>query len=364
MRSVAVIGAGPAGCFSGNLLSRRGFEVHIFEEHQSIGKPVQCTGIVTSSINELLKIPGHCIRHHVRAAHIISPKGYAAVVRFRRPDIILDREGFDRWMGEEATKAGAKMHTSHRFMGFDGRYCIFSAEKKVIRLKFDYIIGADGPLSQVAKSAGIFGKRRHFQGMQAIVRMKNDGCVKFFPHIGTIGWIVPESPRSVRIGVMARSGTKKVFWSFIGQQLGSDASSAIREMQGGLIPEYSPGVKTKIGNRIFLVGDAAGQVKATTGGGIIPGLTAAKALSRAIATGKDYEKEWKQEIGNDLRLHLLMRKALDRMGPEDYESMIRMFRRPGLRKALGEADRDEPVRLLFKCLIAEPRVLGLARHLF
>jgi len=55
-KTIAIIGAGPAGNYAAELLAKKGFDVHVFEEDKKIGEPWQCTGIVTDSVSEIVKI--------------------------------------------------------------------------------------------------------------------------------------------------------------------------------------------------------------------------------------------------------------------------------------------------------------------
>ena len=95
-------------------------------------------------------------------------------------------------------------------------------------------------------------------------------------------------------------------------------------MQGGLIPIYSPKLKVQKGN-IYLVGDAAAHVKATTGGGLVHGLIAAECLAESIIKKKgSYEQSWRKKIGKDLWIHLMIRNILNRFADKDYNYLIKL----------------------------------------
>ena len=70
---ITVVGAGPAGCYAAYRLAQAGKTVQIFEEHNEVGVPVQCTGIVTSSIMNILKLKKECIINEVSRVKIFAP---------------------------------------------------------------------------------------------------------------------------------------------------------------------------------------------------------------------------------------------------------------------------------------------------
>lgn len=360
---IAVIGGGPVGCYTASLLAKKGKKIALFEEHKSIGKPVQCTGIVTSSINNIIKVKKSIVLNKIKRARIIAGKS-SVELRLKNKNLVLDREKFDKSLAEKAESAGARLFPGHKYIGNKGKKVITSRKK----VNASNIIGADGPLSPVAKANGMFGKRKFLTGFQARLRIKNDNCVEFYPKIGTIAWVVPENREIVRIGVLAEKNAKKMFESFISKKAGKRGiKKSIIEYQGGLVPIYNPRqITQKINQKssIYLVGDAACQVKATTGGGIIQGLAAAEALAESIINNKNYEKSWKKRLGKDLRLHLLMRNMMDKFSSRDWESLISIFSREKPKSIIESYDRDYPVKFIIRLLLSEPRLLYFARHLF
>lgn len=373
-KRIAIIGAGPAGLNLAARLSSSGFRTRVYEEHNEIGLPVQCTGIVTDSIRRLVRLPDRVIVDRVEAARIHPPSGKSILVRFARPDLVLDRAAFDRFLASQARHSGARILTGHRLIsaGFSAGkiICIFNASGKRRYCKADILVGADGPYSTVARLMKL-GRIRHFwTGIQAVARLRAGSTVDFYPHIGTYGWIVPAGKSTARIGVVAEKNPKKHFEILVKMSLGRRFREKILEMNAGPIPIYEPGLKTSRiiggspggGPRAYLLGDAAGHVKATTGGGIVPGLQAGSLLSECISKGADYDRMWKKKLGRSLLAHLLVRMALDRMDSKDYDSLIKKFSSRKLRKILGEVGRDSPLCLAKRLLLARPSLLFLARH--
>jgi flavin-dependent dehydrogenase len=203
----------------------------------------------------------------------------------------------------------------------------------------------------------MFNKRDFFFGIQARVRGNYDPAAyeTYFGSIcpGFFAWILPESKKMARIGVITRKDTKETFNRFL--KLKKINKKQIVDLQAGLIPIFNKKTQVQKGN-IFLVGDAASQVKATTGGGLVPGLKAAKILSECILRHKNYKKEL-QKINKELWLHLKIRCFLDNFSDKDYNELIELMKDKKIMQALKDHNRDNPKRLLFKILSSRPSLL-------
>lgn len=335
-------------------------EVTLFEEHEVVGKPVQCTGIVTETINQTIRLNPDVVMNKIHEARIIAPNGKTISVHFKHPENIMNRYAFDEWLSEKAQDAGTTVLKGHRFMGFEnGKAKVEVVAKKKNKLfSFDHILGADGPQSRVAKSAEMFGKRTFFTAMQATIKCKNDNAILFYPHLGQLGWAVPESPTEMRVGVASYENCPTYFNQILKMHPGQ-----VIDRQAGLIPIYDTKLQTEKGS-VCIAGDAATQVKATTGGGIISGMVAGCAFAEHVQTGKSYEKVWRKKIGTDLWLHLKMREVMDRFNEKDWNLFVEAFQKPALKRALEEESRDEPVKLLMKIALHKPSLALLAKKLF
>ncbi|MBW2989725.1 NAD(P)/FAD-dependent oxidoreductase [Candidatus Woesearchaeota archaeon] len=358
---VSIIGAGPAGCYTASLLAEAGKDVQLFEEHKEIGSPVRCTGLVTSSIKEVLKPKESSIMNRISDVRIIS-KNTSLDLKLKEKNLVLDRKSFDNDLADLAIAKGAKIFLNCRFIDNKKNLIKVSySQKKETILKTDYLIGADGPLSSVEKRNFPENKKSFMTGLQAIVRLKNDNCIEFYPSLGTFSWVVPENKEICRIGSASYTNPKYAFKELL--KLKSIENKSIIEKQGGLIPLYDPKLKTKKDN-VFLVGDAASQVKATTGGGIIQGLKAAGSLASSIIKQKDYEKGWKKEIGKGLWLHLKMRSIMDKFKDDDWNHLIETFKKDKPKDIIESFDRDHPTKLMSKLVLNEPRLLCFLKFLF
>lgn len=353
---ISIIGAGPVGCYCAYLLAKAGFEVNIFEDHDKVGLPVQCTGLVTDQLWELIPEKKEFVVNKLSKVKVFSRNKSAEI---QVNETLVDRHKFDNYLLDKAVKEGTHLHLNHKFIEYSNNEAVFKSKGKINKIKTKILIGADGPLSQVAKIAGLFNKRKFFIGMQATVQGKfeKNKYETFFGRVapGFFAWIVPESETRARVGLATRHSTRAFFEKFASQK------GTIIDMQGGAIPIYNP--LQKIQNKsIFLVGDAAGFCKSTTGGGLVPGLNSAKILADCIINNKSYPANVRK-LRRELLLHNVIRSALDRFNESDYDKLVSMMNNPKIKQQLSSSNRDTPVKLMPKLLLANPKLLYFSKCL-
>ncbi len=350
---IAIIGSGPVGSYLAYLLKDK--EVCIFEEHSKIGSPVQCTGVVSNYLSKIIDVKDF-IKNNISKVRFIEDNDLLELNI--KKEFIIDREKFDKYLAKLAVKNGAKLFLKHKFLGYNqigDKYEIFFENgKKYIA---DILIGADGVNSKVAEAAGLW-KNDFLIGMQARVKMdKEENVYEIYPTNNFFGWSVPEGNGIFRIGYAGNKNIKENF----NKLLKKFNVKKVIEYQSGLIPVYR---KRRISNgNVFLVGDAAGQVKNSTGGGIITGLLAARKLAEAILENKNYEYLLK-DINKELDYHARIRNILDKFSSQDYIELFKLLNHTKIKKIFNEMDRDFPKSFIFKLLLNEPRLLKFAVKLF
>ncbi len=350
---IAIIGAGPSGSYLASLLSKEK-DVVIFEEHPEVGNPVQCTGILSSASNSLkIKIPEEIIVNRVKKVELISPDNNSVTFNLEEPDLITDRMKLDKFLAEEAVRNGAKLELNHRFVGFENGKVAVRNKGEVKNFKVEALVGADGPNSQVAKSANLYGERKFWVARQCRARLKYDNLnlykVYFDNNIAPefFGWVVPENENIARVGIGALKDSDLYFKKFLAML----ENPEIIDYQAGLIPIYDPNPKRQ-NNNVYLLGDAALHVKALSGGGILKGMLAAEELSNALLKNLDYEKLWRKRIGMDLWINLKIRQMLNKFSNEDYNKLIRLANE----NALSSFNREFPKQSLFKSVLKSPKL--------
>ncbi len=340
---ITVVGGGPAGCYTAYLLARAGQRVRVLEEHKEIGNPVQCTGIVTQAILKYIK--PHAVVNRVSKAELHSQHKKLAV-KLAKPNLVLNRAALDKQIATMAQKAGAEVLLSTKAKSILPKHKGYSIETNKGRMITDIIVGADGPLSMVASELGLHKSTVFFKTKQGIYQRKNQNIVEFYLLEGGFGWVVPEGPEIVRAGIATLNEPFKAYKIFSNRL---KLNNCLR-YQGGLIPMFS-----LIGKRqqssAFLVGDAAGFVKATTGGGIVQALESARCCTNSILHGSLLPCT---KLISELTLHRIAYSLLHR---HSQDELIGMLSQPTTRRVLEQSSRDSFIRMAFKLAIAQPMLM-------
>lgn len=344
---ISIIGAGPVGSFTAYLLAKSGRDVKVFEEHREIGRPMQCAGILPSTITKFLNMDKDFVLNTPDRIKIYSPNN-SVEVELREENYVVDRELFDNYLAEKSMDLGVKYFLGWKFKDFTNKEMIFDNG----RVRTDILIGADGPTSMVAHKAGLYYGRKFVVGMQTVVDLESEeDLIKNYVGKGYFGWVIPESNKRCRVGVIAGDNCKEYFNSFL-KKLGVRCGDLV----SGLIPVYNPNIKIS-GSSVYLVGDAATQVKPTTYGGIVHGFFGANELKKAIIEKKNYESLCSKSFGRDLKSSLLIRGKLNKMSDADYDYLVKLVNQTRIKNVLSKYERDYAFKILFNILIREPRFL-------
>lgn len=335
---VKIIGGGPAGLWAAKHL---GPECVVYEEHGKIGRPVHCTGLVSRRIDSLLRLPKGLVLNRIKGARMFSKDGLCLELsRGREEAYVIDRAGFDSHLAGLASDAGAKI-----ILG------------KKARPDMGVTIAADGAPSAVRRSLGV--PLETIPSIQYIAKstFEEPASVELhFLNREFFAWVVPEDESIARMGV-AGPKCKEVLDCFVQKRL---KRFGVMERQAGLVVTGGPLKKTVFGNTM-LVGDAAGQVKATTGGGIITGMICAEEAARHANSPQRYESAWRARVGHELKVARWVRSFLSRLGPQDYNTLLGFGERNlDLIKKYG--DMDFHSKMVFEILKRSsnwPAIIGL-----
>ncbi len=360
--NISIIGAGPVGCYAGYLLAKAGHMVGIYENHSQIGCPIQCTGLLTSEFEEFNLPMDSFIVNTFTGVEVFSPN---RTIQIKQKEYLVYRTDFDNFFADLACRAGAKIFLNHSFARKEGKEIIIKDSSAKVERKIipDLVIAADGPLSPTAKAYGLYHpKRENYFGVQAVVRGDFDPT-KFQAYFGRnvcpdlFAWIVPESATQARVGLAMKKNSKAYFDKFM-----QEHGFSVLEMQAGTIPLYHPAQELQKDN-CYVLGDAAGFVKATTLGGLYPGLKQAQILAECLITGKNYQRAI-APLRRRLRLHLFVQKIFNNFSDEDWDVLLMYIAQPRLQKVFEKYTRDNPVPLVLFSLLKEPRLLRFGKYLF
>jgi flavin-dependent dehydrogenase len=171
-------------------------------------------------------------------------------------------------------------------------------------------------------------------------------------------WLIPESPTRGALGLIGETGplTRQHLERFLEKRKLDPIG-----FQAARIPVYTRWVPVKRqigGGCVYLVGDAASQVKVTTVGGIVTGFRGALGVAQAIANGRGSREL--RKLRRELNLHLLLRRSLHDFQQSDYSQLVDLLNDPA-KQSLAEHSRDEAWKILWRLCLRQPRLalLGL-----
>jgi flavin-dependent dehydrogenase len=361
--AITVVGGSAAGFFAAYLLAREGREVDVFEQSSKLDA-AERTLIVTHRMKDLLGPAGSAsIVNEVRKFELYTD-GRAASVNLARPDLIIERAKLIHSLGEQAQRAGAKLHLGRNFRALQphgGKLTLGfqNADNEDEERIAHTVIAADGSSSSVAKAAG-WPQPPTAPLIQAIVPLPKDMQpdtvrVWFVPEdTPYFYWLIPESQERGALGLIGESGSeaRKHLEAFLEKRRLNPIA-----FQGARIPIYNrwvPVEKEFDGARVFLVGDAAAQVKVSTVGGIVTGLRGALGVAQRILN-RGSSRELRR-LRRELDMHLLVRRALHDFHQQDYSQLVDSLNSPA-KRSLGEFSRDEALKLLWRVCLKQPRLI-------
>jgi flavin-dependent dehydrogenase len=365
-RNVAVIGGSAAGLFTASILARSGVPVRVFERVETL-EPAARTLIVTNHMRTLLgRAAESSIVNEIRRFELFTD-GRTANVALKHPDLIIERRTLIQGLAEEAQKAGAKLELGHRFHALhpNGRGIVLEVERcangEREEVRAQTIVGGDGASSRVARAAG-WSPLPTVPLVQAIVNLPKDmspdtARVWFVPEdTPYFYWLIPESATRGALGLIGEHGpdTRRHLERFLEKRKLEPI-----EFQGARIPVYTGWVPVKrdVGNgSVYVVGDAAGQVKVTTVGGIVTGFRGALGVAEAILNGGASGEL--RSLRRELNLHLLLRRSLHDFQQSDYSRLVDLLNAPAI-QSLGEYSRDEAWKILWRICLKQPRLVLL-----
>jgi digeranylgeranylglycerophospholipid reductase len=352
-----VVGGGPIGSYMAYKLADKGYRVMVLERKRRLGEVVCCTGIISRECANNFAIEDKVILRQVNSARLFSPSGNCLSLWRETPQAcILDRAAFDIAMAERAQGAGAEYV-------LDCLVKDIARERDRVRVKASCqgkgayfearaVVIASGFGSGLCKRLGL-GKFGDFTvGAQAEVATSGvDEVEVYFSRDmapGFFAWLVPTMPPMARVGLMSRKEPGlylKKWLSHLAAQ--GKIASAEAELSYGGIP-LKPLPRT-YGERLLVIGDAAGQVKPTSGGGIYYGLLsadiAATTLIQALADDDlsakrlaQYQRGWRRRLGRELQTGYWARKLFERLSDRQIDRIFEIVKANSIDQALLKAE--------------------------
>jgi digeranylgeranylglycerophospholipid reductase len=355
---VIIVGAGPAGSHAAYELASSGYSVAVFEKKSEPGVDGCCTGIISTDCFHSLGLDTDVVLARASSVKFFSPSGRCLRLQAAKVQAyIVDRLLLDKAMASKARSRGAQYFLSSPVIDI-------SAGKDSIEVEALYsgaserfvtraLVLANGFKPRLPRRLGL-GKIGNFLvGAQAEIEAKNiDEAEVYFGQEmapGSFAWVVPISADRAYVGLLAASRPKLHLQKFL-CNLSSRGRVTSRdvEIRQKAIPVGT--LSRSYGNRLLVIGDAAGQVKPTSGGGIYFGhlgaQIAAEVLGEALRSDNltaghlsHYQKRWKARMGKELSRGYWARWAYARLGDRQIEGIFSILDSNGLAGTLLSSDR-------------------------
>jgi len=381
VHDVVVIGAGPAGSVVAERLAAAGHDVVVLEEHQTVGDPVHCTGLLGLEAFDEFALPRDLILGVSGAARFWGATGESVLVESQRVHAaVIDRAALDRVLADRAMTAGARLLRGYRAERVDvtadavsvsgreaepaitARACVLACGANY---RFHRTLGLGLP-NLFLQSAQL--ETGFPEVPQIEVRFGRQTAPKGF------AWLVPFRRADVphaRMGLMSEDRARERFGAF---------SAALCE-RAGVDPSRLPAPRMKVlplgpvartyADRVLAVGDAAGLVKPTTGGGIYYGMLSGTFAADVLADGlrrnrlasgflRRYESRWRRTLGAEIRAGLRFRRIASRLSDASIDALIDLARVNGIVPLLERSASFNWHRKAAIALLAHPSFRRIA----
>ena len=368
---VIVVGAGPSGLRTAARLAGTGLDVRVLEKKTRVGAGVVCTGIVGKEVFDDFGLDRGPVIEELRRVRLVSPFETALVYEHPRPfACVVDRERFDGALAASAAAAGATIACDERVedvaVGPDGvEVTVRDGDGTVSRERAAMAVLATGVDFGLQKRLGLSSPRDFLKGAQVECAFPGaDVTTLFFGREvapGAFAWSVPSGGGRARVGLLTQKDPKACLRRLLERSFGGVPAAAVESAirtkpvaQGLLARTY--------GDRVLAVGEAAGQTKTTTGGGISYGLACADLAADAIrecfgrssfgpADLAEYERRWKALLQKEILVGQYTRRMCARLSDGRIESLFQLARTDGIVPIIRDkADFDWHSGLIFALL--------------
>jgi len=368
---VVVIGGGPSGLRVAGRLAAGGLDVRVLERKARIGANVICTGIVGRELFDDLGLDRGSVVGEIRTVRLVSPFSTDLTYEHPRPFAsVVDREMFDGGLADAARAAGAAIELGVTVEDIDVRSDGLVVEARdgsgePVRRAAEMAVVASGVDPGLQKKCGLGRPRDFLNGAQVEAALDGpDATTILFGRDvapGGFGWAVPAGAGKVRVGLLTKKEPKARLRRMIETSFATLLPAA-GEMPIRTKPVAQGLLSPTFGTRVLSVGEAAGQTKTTTGGGISYGLVCADLAADAVlnafrtsafgaASLAEYERRWRKALEKEIVVGYYTRKLCARLSDGQIEGLFHLARTDGIVPIIRErADFEWHSGLIFALL--------------
>jgi digeranylgeranylglycerophospholipid reductase len=339
-----VVGAGPVGSFLAKSLSIEGWSVGLFEGKKEVGEGVICSGIIGRDAYGKFNLPEEAIVRKISSLKVFSPS--LVELEYLREEpfaYIVERKKFDKELVKEASIEGVDISLESRVVDIQKardrisiKYCRNDREfKKSARC----IVIASGTNFSLHRKIGLSVPGSVLWGNRVEVKGGNGkGSVEVYilnePDLSSFGWIIPMNG-CTRIGSLSSKSSQESLKSLIYKSNGRFNVNFDKLEKAPIACGNSEKIT---GERVLAVGEAAGQVKTTTGGGIYYGLIGASIAGEILSNAakindfsagrlKEYEDIWINRMGEEIRNGIMVRKMASKLTPQIVDNVFNFLKK-------------------------------------
>jgi geranylgeranyl reductase family protein len=352
---VIIAGGSVAGLLCAREIAAGNLSVLVIEEDYEIGTPEHCGGLVSlAGLEELGVIPFRkTFEHIIESAKITSPNGNNFTINSKKQKVVeINRRELDKQIAFQAQKNGAviKVRTSFQEITDTG---IRTNEEKI---DCKILVDARGVSSLIHKDRnGILSSAQYEIYADWIKKGKVEVIFDQEKYPGFFAWVIPSEENKGKVGVAGRGINVSETLDRILEERGN--FSTIRKI---FAPIWIKGpIKKFVEGNIVIVGDAAGQAKPTTAGGIFTsgmgGVFAGQAIRKFLKTNdhvdlEEYQKKWMERFGKEFEKQSLARKMLERIDNKTINKLFETITPEIIKEISEKEDFDFHTRSIIKLL--------------
>ena len=367
-----IVGGGPGGLFMAARLAERGVRTLVCEEHARVGDPVHCTGVLSADSFSGFDLPACATLNQLTSVRFVSPGGIP--VEYATPSplaTVIDRPAFDRALADRAIAAGAEVRADARVSALDVDATGVNATVGGTLVRARLAVLACGATYAFQRRFG-FGLPRtylHTAQRELPAGRVADVELHFGQHVapGGFAWTVPVARPDgpyVRIGVMASHDVLGCYTRML-ERVGGRCGVTNRDLppRQKILPLGAVG--RTFGDRMLAIGDAAGLVKPTTGGGIhysiVSAALAAEVAVDALARNRldadtlsAYERAWREQLADEFEAQHELRDIVTKLSDQAIDSFFELAQTDGIMPIVRATARFNEHRPLIRAIFKHP----------